>query len=45
LQKSIDQFKTVRGYDTKNVIKKVAQDGNLKPPCNDIIPIAHQGEA
>ena len=26
-----DQFKTIRGYYTKNVIKKVLADGNLKP--------------
>ena len=29
-----DQFKTIRGYYTRNVIKKVVADGNLKPSFN-----------
>lgn len=29
-----NQFKTIRGYYTKNVIKKVVADGNLKPSFN-----------
>jgi len=28
---TVNQFKTVRGYYTKNVISKVVADGNLKP--------------
>ncbi len=31
---TVNQFKTIRGYYTKNVIKKVVQDGNLKPSFN-----------
>lgn len=30
----VRQFKTIRGYYTKNVIKKVVKDGNLKPSFN-----------
>jgi len=33
-QQTADQFKTVRGYYTKNVIKKVVADGTLKPSFN-----------
>ncbi len=32
--RTADQFKAVRGYYTKNVIKKVVADGNLKPSFN-----------
>jgi methyl-accepting chemotaxis protein len=28
---TVSQFKTIRGYYTKNIIKKVLKDGNLKP--------------
>lgn len=27
----VEQFKTIRGYYTKNVIKKIVADGNMKP--------------
>lgn len=30
-KQTADQFKTVRGYYTNNVIKKIVADGNLKP--------------
>jgi methyl-accepting chemotaxis protein len=30
----VSQFKTIRGYYTKNVIKKIIADGNLKPSYN-----------
>jgi methyl-accepting chemotaxis protein len=33
-QKIAGQFKTIRGYYTKNVIKKVVADGSLKPSYN-----------
>ncbi len=33
-QKTAGQFKTIRGYYTKNVIKKVVADGSLKPSYN-----------
>ena len=33
-----NQFKTIRGYYTKNVVKKAVADGNLKPSFN------HSGE-
>ncbi|MDH3579941.1 MAG: methyl-accepting chemotaxis protein [Hyphomicrobiales bacterium] len=33
-QQIADQFKTIRGYYTKNVIKKVVKSGSLKPSVN-----------
>lgn len=33
-KQTASQFKTVRGYYTKNVIRKVVADGNLKPSFN-----------
>lgn len=33
-QQIANQFKTIRGYYTKNVIKKAVADGNLKPSFN-----------
>lgn len=31
---TVNQFKTVRGYYTKNVVKKAVQSGALKPSFN-----------
>ena len=33
-QQTANQFKTIRGYYTKNVIKKAISNGNLKPSFN-----------
>lgn len=38
-QQIADQFKTIRGYYTRNVIKKVVKSGSLKPSVN------HKSEA
>ena len=38
-QQTVNQFKTLRAYYTKNIIKKVVADGNLKPS------VTHQNEA
>ena len=43
-QQTVKQFKIMRGYYTKNIIKKVLNDGNLRPSFNhakesDAVPL------